>query len=109
LRVRQNTRSMVFLFTDLNDPQLAANLAEVLPLVSRRHVLVVVSLRDPLLDRVASGAAANRREVYEVLAARQLAIERATRTRELHKLGAIVLEADARSITVNLLNTYLSI
>lgn len=109
LRVYQTHRAMVFLFTDLNDPQLAANLADVLPAVARRHVLVVVSLRDPLLDRVAAGPAADRRALYETLAARQLATERATRTRELQRFGATVLEADAGSLTVRLLNTYLSI
>ena len=31
------------LFTDLNDPQLAANLSESLQLASRRHVVVVVA------------------------------------------------------------------
>ena len=100
---------MMFVFTDLNDPQLVANLAEVLPTVSQRHVLVVISLRDPLLDRVAAGPAKDRRGVYQVLAARELATERATHTRELQKLGAIVLEADADSITLQLLNMYLSI
>jgi uncharacterized protein (DUF58 family) len=109
LRAHQNRRSLIFLFTDLNDPQLATNLAEVLPVASRRHVLVVVSLRDPLLDQVAKGSAEDRRGVYQVLAARQLATERATRTRELQRIGAIVLEADAGSLTMKLLNTYLSI
>src|SRR5262249_2384584 len=60
LRVHQKRRCMVFLFTDFNDAQLSSNLAEVLPLVSRRHVCVVVSLRDPLVNRVASGPAADR-------------------------------------------------
>lgn len=109
LRAHQNRRSLIFLFTDLNDPQLASNLAEVLPLASRRHVLVVISLRDPLLDQVAAGPAPDGRGVYQVLAARQLATERATRTRELHRIGATVLEADAGSITMKLLNTYLSL
>jgi uncharacterized protein (DUF58 family) len=109
LRAHQNMRSMVFLFTDLNDPQLATNLTEVLPLVSRRHVVVVISLRDPLLERVADGPANDRRGMYQVLAARQLASERATRTRELRQIGASVLEADADSLTIKVLNTYLSL
>ena len=109
LRTHQNRRSLIFLFTDLNDPQLAANLAEVLPVASRRHVIVVISMRDPLLDQVAGGPAKDRRGVYQAIAARQLAMERATRTRELKRLGATVLEADADSITIKLLNTYLSI
>src|SRR5665213_2786208 len=80
-----NRRSLIFLFTDLNDPQLAANLAEVLPVASRRHVIVVISMRDPLLDQVAGGPAKDRRGVYQAIAARQLAMERATRTRELKR------------------------
>jgi uncharacterized protein (DUF58 family) len=100
---------MVFLFTDLNDPQLSANLIEVLPLVSRRHVFVVVSLRDPLLDKVASGPAPNRRGLFQVLAARHLADERAGRVRQLQRCGVQVLEVAADKITVELINAYLAI
>lgn len=109
LRARNTPRSMIFLFTDLNDPQLAANLAGVMPLVTRRHVLVVISLRDPLLDRVATGPAKDRTDVYQVIAARQLAMERATHTVALQKFGANVLESDADSLTLKLLDSYLSI
>jgi uncharacterized protein (DUF58 family) len=109
IRAHQTRRSLIFIFTDLNDPQLAENLAQVLPLATRKHVLVVISLRDPLLDRYAGGAASDGRDVFKVLAARQLANERATRIRQLHKIGATVVEADAGSISVKLLNTYLAI
>jgi uncharacterized protein (DUF58 family) len=109
LRVHQNMRSMVFLFTDLNDPQLAANLTDIMPLVSRRHAVVVISLRDPLLEQVAEAPATDRRDIYRVLAARELANERATRTRELRRMGASILEADADSFTIKVLNTYLSL
>jgi uncharacterized protein (DUF58 family) len=109
LRIYQNRRSLIFIFTDLNDPQLGENLAQMLPLAARKHVVVVISLRDPLLDQYASGAASDGEEVYKVLAARQLASERSTRIRQLHRIGASVIEADAGSITVKLLNAYLSI
>jgi uncharacterized protein (DUF58 family) len=109
LRRGQKRRSIVFIFTDLNDPQLAADLAEVLPLTSHRHVVVVVSLRDALLERVASGAAGDRRALYQVLAARQLADERASRSLELVKAGVQVLEADADSISLDVINRYLTI
>jgi uncharacterized protein (DUF58 family) len=109
LRANQKRRAMVFLFTDLNDPQLASNLIDVLPLVSRRHVFVVVSLRDPLLDSIASGPVQERRGLYQVLAARHLADERAGRVRELIRCGVKVLEVDADRITVELINTYLVI
>ena len=59
LCLHQNRRSLVLLFTDLNDPQLASNLAEVMPLISRKHLSVVISLSDSLLNRVADGEAAD--------------------------------------------------
>ena len=109
LRTHQNRRSLVLLFTDLNDPQLAANLAEVMPLISRKHLLVVISLTDPLLEKVAAGPAAGTRGLYRVIAARKLADERQTRSLDLQRAGAMVLQADATTLSVELLNTYLSI
>lgn len=109
IRIGQKRRAMVFLFTDLNDPQLAADLAAVLPLVARRHVFVVVSLRDVLLDRVAAGPAQGRRGVYRVLAARHLADERDARSRDLIKHGVQVLDADADALTMEVVNRYLEI
>lgn len=108
LRVKQNRRALVFVFTDLNDPQLAANMAEVFPFVSRRHFTVIVSLRDPLLERVASGVANSPKEVFEVIAARQLAHERAAHGRQLVKAGCEVLEADADAITLRVVNAYMA-
>ena len=109
LWLHQNRRSLVLLFTDLNDPQLAANLVEVMPSISRKHLLVVISLTDVLLDKVADGAAANSRELFRAIAARKLTSERQMRTRELQRAGAMVLQANSESLSVNLINTYLSI
>jgi uncharacterized protein (DUF58 family) len=109
LRARQKRRSLIFLFTDLNDPQLAANLAEVMPLLSSRHLIVVVSLRDPLLERVADGPAEDGKDVYRVMAARELAAERAQHTLSLMRSGVKVLEADADSLSLKLINTYLQL
>ncbi len=109
LRSYQKRRGMVFLFTDLNDPQLASNLTEVLPLASRRHVVVVISLRDPLFEQIASGPATDPLGACQVLAARHLADERSARVRELFKAGVQVLEVDADSITLDAINAYLMI
>jgi len=109
LRANQKKRSLIFLFTDLNDPQLATNLRDVLPLVSRRHVFVVVSVFDQLMDRVASGPAPDRRSLYQVHAARRLVEERQTRIRELTRSGVQVLQVDVASISIDVINTYLSV
>jgi len=109
LRTRHKRRSMVFLFTDLNDPQLAEDLTRVLPLVSRRHVVVVISLRDPLLARIADSPATEGRTVHEILAARHLTLERDARLRDLVKRGLQVLETDADSLTTETINRYLTV
>jgi uncharacterized protein (DUF58 family) len=109
LRSRQRRRAMVFLFTDLNDPQLASNMAEVLPLVSRRHVITVINLRDPQLEAIASGPAAATRDVFRVLAARELATERSQHTLSLIRSGVRVLDADATSLSLKLINMYLTL
>lgn len=109
LRAGHRKRSMIFIFTDLNDPQLAADLAEVAPLLSQRHVVVVVSLRDPMLDRVARGPAGNRGEVLSALAAGKLAAERAACVGQLAKAGVRVLEAGADELTMKVVNRYLEI
>jgi len=109
IQVCHKHRSMIFLFTDLNDPQLAADLANVMPLLSRRHIVIVISLRDPLLERAAVGPAAGREQLYQVLAARALASERDARARDLSRHGVQVLEADGDSLTIEVINRYLSV
>jgi uncharacterized protein (DUF58 family) len=109
IQVCHKHRSMIFLFTDLNDPQLAADLANVMPLLSRRHIVIVISLRDPLLERAAVGPAASREQLYQVLAARALASERDARARDLSRHGVQVLEADGDSLTIKVINRYLSV
>ncbi|MFA9479889.1 DUF58 domain-containing protein [Phycisphaerales bacterium AB-hyl4] len=109
VRRRQNHRTLIFLFTSLNDPQLSGELARFVPLLSRRHLVVVVSLRDPLLDQTAEGGADDREQVYDVLAARQLADERNAHCRALSKAGVHVLEADAQGLQLKIINEYLSI
>ena len=48
-------RSLVALFTDLVDPAAARTLLSVMPVLARRHVVMVVSCRDPdLYDALAT-------------------------------------------------------
>ena len=109
IRVRQNKRCMIFLFTDLNDPQLAENLWESVVLLRRRHLVTVVSLCDPLLDRIAAGPTATPDRFFQALAARKLATERDSRKRKLTMAGANLIEADADTLTLDTINAYLAI
>lgn len=109
LRASLNHRSLIFIFTDLNDPQLAQDLAEFLPLISRRHMVVTVNLRDLLLDQYAMAGAKTRQGIFEVLAARELASERDENQRSLTKAGVQAIEADVNSLSLAVINRYMAI
>lgn len=110
LRSRQTHRGLIFLLTDLSDPQLAEDLVEAMPLLVARHLVVVVSLRDALFERVASGELRDERQgVMHVFAARQLARERRQRSAQLRKAGVSVLEAEADRLTLDVMNHYLAV
>ncbi len=109
IRLRQNKRCMIFLFTDLNDPQLVENLLDAAVLLRHRHLLKVVSLRDPLLDRIADGPTATTDRFFQAIAARKLVTERDSRKRKLSMAGAGLIEADADTLTLGVINAYLAI
>lgn len=109
IRLRQNKRCMIFLFTDLNDPQLAENLLDSAVLLRHRHLLKVVSLRDPLLDRIADGPTPTTDRFFQAIAARKLVTERDSRKRRLSMAGASLIEANADTLTLGVINAYLAI
>jgi uncharacterized protein (DUF58 family) len=109
IRRQQSHRSLVILFTDLNDPQLAADLAALMPLLSRRHVVVTASLQDTYLEQKAEDQAPSREELYQVLAAQELVTERQSHRQALRRAGVHVLETDARSLSIQSVNQYLSV
>ncbi|MEM1097193.1 MAG: DUF58 domain-containing protein [Planctomycetota bacterium] len=110
LRSRQTHRGLIFLLTDLSDPQLGEDLVEAMPLLVARHLVVVVSLRDTLFERVASGQVRNDKHgVTHVFAARRLAEDRRERSAQLRKAGVSVLEAEADRLTLAVMNHYLAV
>jgi uncharacterized protein (DUF58 family) len=110
LRARQTHRALIFILTDLNDPQLAADLVELMPTLVGRHLVVVVSLQDCLVERIADGPAGSEPGgVGRVLAARSIAVERAERSRQLVRAGVQVLETDAASLSLDVVNRYMLI
>ncbi len=109
IRLRQNRRAMIFIFTDVNDPQLATNLSDVVGTIRTRHLVTVISLRDPLLNLTAEGAPNSRSEVFQVLAARQLVSQRDSHKQTIKLAGAGLLESDAGQLSIAVINRYLSI
>jgi uncharacterized protein (DUF58 family) len=86
-------RALVLVFTDLVDEAAARSLVDAMPVLVRRHAVIVASVRDPDLDATVTHAPTTPRDVYasavavDVLDARRQVIVR------LRHAGAQVVEA----------------
>jgi uncharacterized protein (DUF58 family) len=100
-------RSLVIVLTDLVDEAAARSLVDSVPVLARRHAVVVASVRDPDLDRVTSQPPTVPRDVYasavalDVLSARQLVETR------LRRHGAEVVEAAPAALGTACVRAYL--
>ena len=107
LRRRRSHRSLVLLFTDLEDPQLAADLASALPPLARRHAVVVISLRDAALDDLADGRVGSSGAAV-ALAARRLVRERDAHLADLRRRGVTVVHPEPGRLAVAAIDAYLA-
>ena len=98
--------ALVVLLTALEPAAVEHGLLPALPALARRHRVVLASVRDPELERIASrrGTAA---EVYDAAAAEQVLAGRARTAEVLTGLGVDVVDADADRLPVALTDHYL--
>ncbi len=103
-------RALVVLLTALEPSAIADGLLPVLPALTRHHRVVVASVRDPELSRLAVlPDAPTADDVYDVAAAAQ-ALHRRTWMRDiLVRLGVDVVDADAGELPPALADHYLSL
>jgi uncharacterized protein (DUF58 family) len=100
-------RSLVMVFTDLLEEAAARGLVEAIPVLARRHHVVVAGVRDPDLDRLVRTPPA---QVLDVLAASVVLDALDARARvaaELRRAGAEVLEAPAETLAAACVAAYL--
>ncbi|MFC5175865.1 DUF58 domain-containing protein [Nocardioides taihuensis] len=101
-------RALVVLLTPLEAAAVEEGLLPVLPTLTRHHRVVVASVRDPELERLAR-TRGSLDEVYDAAAAEQ-ALERRRRTAELLRaLGVDVVDADAERLPPALADHYLEL
>ncbi len=101
-------RALVVLLTPLEPAAVEEGLLPVLPVLTARHRVVLASVRDPALERMASGRAGVD-EVYAAAAAGQ-ELRRRAHTRDLlTRLGVDVIDADAERLPPALADHYLAL
>ncbi|MFJ1705806.1 DUF58 domain-containing protein [Kitasatospora sp. NPDC088346] len=101
-------RSLIVLFTGLDARPVEEGLLPVLPLLTKRHEVVLASVADPRLDELAS-TRGTVEDVYAAAAAEQTRADRRRTAERLTRLGVTVLDAPPAALPPALADTYLAL
>ena len=83
----------MLVLTDLLDPSAARPLVEAMPVLARRHHVVVASATDPQLEALLDAEPARPLDVHRAVAAAEMLDARERAARSLRAAGAVVIEA----------------
>jgi uncharacterized protein (DUF58 family) len=109
LAVRNRRRALTVLFTDVIDrtasEALVANVATLRP----RHLPLVVTLRNPALDRAATARPRDESEAFRKAAAEELLLERQEALGRMRAHGAVVLDVAPEQASRAVVDRYLEL
>ncbi|MCB0089441.1 MAG: hypothetical protein KDE54_16150, partial [Caldilineaceae bacterium] len=109
LAARQSKRSLVLVFTDLTGSINTEMLVAQMSRLRRRHLALLVTLRDPTVQRLATRAVADSQSLYQRAVAEQLLDERALTLERLRRLGVETLDVAADELSISVINRYLEL
>lgn len=109
LNSRLRRRALVVLFTEFVDTISAELLLESLRLMVRKHVVVFVTMKDPMLTRLQTAAPDNFGRVAEAVIANDFLRERSIVLERVARLGVHTIDVPAQGVSASLLNRYLMI
>lgn len=105
----QQRRALVVLFTDLLDPDQSTALVRQCIRLRRRHLPLVVTVRDAAIDDLARAEPRTGAEAYSRAVASGLLADRAATLQVLQRSGVATIDADPRSLSPRLVNRYLEL
>jgi uncharacterized protein (DUF58 family) len=106
-RVGGGKRALVMVFTDLLEEAAAQPLVEAVPVLARRHAVVVVSARDPDLTTLTTTPPVRPVDAYAAAVAVGVLADRAAAVRSIEAAGASVVEADPTLLAAACVQAYL--
>jgi uncharacterized protein (DUF58 family) len=109
VRTRQRRRALIAIFTDIVDRDQAAELIQQCALLRRRHLPLVITVRDPAVEDIARQRPGDAAGVYARAIATGIAADRADALRLLRAGRVDVIDADARTLSPRLVNRYLEL
>lgn len=109
LMQRLTRRSLVIVMTDFTDSISAELMVDNLNRLANRHLVLFVSLRDPLLERMVSQPPDDLVRLQSAVVADSLMREREVVLQRLRHRGVHCLDANPREVGLQLINRYLEI
>ena len=109
LMSRLTRRSLVIVLTDFVDTVTAELMIENVRRLSRRHLVVFVALRDPMLAEIAGRAPSTMVDLNRAIVADSFLRERDLVLTRLRRQGVFCIDAPPTRVGVDLVNRYLEI
>lgn len=109
LNGRTPKRSLIIVFSDFVDTTSAELMVENVRVLAKRHLIVFVTLRDPILETQVNAAPQDMNDVAETVSTGQLLQERRLVLERLHQIGVTVIDAEPDNVSARLISTYLEI
>ncbi|MDQ6928030.1 MAG: DUF58 domain-containing protein [Actinomycetota bacterium] len=106
---RFRRRALLVIFTELAEQAMAETLLPALPLVTRRHIVIVASVADPQVLHWARAVPGDAGDSYRKAAAVNSLAERARTVARLRGLGATVVDAEPGRLAPLLADAYLKV
>jgi len=106
----QKKRSLIVMMTDFVEGAASGELENYLAALSRRHLVMLVAMRDPILGEADQRVDAITDEgIYRRLVLQDLLTEREAVLARVRRCGAQVLDLDPAQVTAPVLNRYLAV
>ncbi len=106
---KQAKRSLILLFSDITGTLHAATLAAQLAHLRRRHLVLLVTLRDPTVQELAHASVHDSATLYTRTVAEKLLAERQVVIEQLQRHGIHTLDVSADELSIAVIDRYLEL
>ena len=106
---RLRRRAVVVVMTDFVDPTGASLMVEQVGWLAKRHLVIFVALRDPLLGELSAASPGSLTALNEAVVAGELRREREVVLRKLRRQGVFCVDGSPSEVSVELINRYLEV
>ncbi|MDQ3248060.1 MAG: DUF58 domain-containing protein [Chloroflexota bacterium] len=109
LAVKQSKRSLVLLFTDLTGSISTEALLAQISRLRKRHLPLLVTVRDPTVQRLAQQPVIDSTSLYQRTVAEAMLDERRLTLERLQQQGVLTLDVAADELSIAVINRYLAL